>query len=51
MFKLGDYAIDDGYGVVLHLTSDFHVQIINAQGSYRHATPEEIEGYHWEEYE
>lgn len=49
-FKIGDYAINDNYGVVIHLTDERSKTIINAQEGYRKATEVEIKKYH-EEYE
>ncbi|MEN1969658.1 hypothetical protein WMZ97_16470 [Lentibacillus sp. N15] len=52
MFKIGDYAINDNYGVVIHITNETHKQIINAQEGYRKATESEIKKYyHKEEFE
>ncbi len=47
-FKIGDYAINDGYGVVLPIRDKRSKDIINAQEGYRHATEDEIEGYYME---
>lgn len=46
IFKIGDYAINDNYGVVLHIDNERHKAIINAQDGYRHATEQEIGKYH-----
>lgn len=51
MFKLGDYVNHNEKDAVLHLTKQMHVDIVNAHEGYRHATQEEIEEYHWEEFE
>mgnify|MGYP001343394751 CR=1 FL=1 len=49
-FKIGDYVKHKEHPkseVILHLTEDMHVQVINAQSeNYEHATQEEIEEYH-----
>lgn len=45
-FKVGDYAIEDGKGVVFHITNDDEKRIINANGGFRKATEDEIREYH-----
>lgn len=47
-FKIGDYAINDDYGVIFHLTDEHSKAVINAQEGYRKATEKEIEKYHEE---
>ena len=49
-FKIGDYVKHKEYPkskVVLHLTEDMHVQVINAQAeNFEYANQQEIEEYH-----
>lgn len=48
LFKIGDYAINDDYGVFISIRDKRSKDIINAQKDYRHATEEEIELYYLE---
>ena len=49
-FKIGDYVKHKEYpksNVVLHLTKDMYVQVINAQAeNFEYANQKEIEEYH-----
>lgn len=47
-FKIGDYVIKDGTGVVLHITNDNEKQVANANGGFREATENEVRQHHQE---